>query len=356
MRHFLLPLLLVAPLAQAYELKFPEPDWPAGQAAVETFKADFAAWEKDPNFFELPAAEPAWPCAVSEENRYKAAGLSMALPDFAAKMAKMTRKHFRELGMDPAAADKAMAKYEEVKIVPLRGSCKAGKLDGDVEVLVQYLAVSEFNNTTPFKERYVNSKTVNRSRFTQRVVSQFAAGNFKTMQRSIGKMQMNSETTYDDAEFNAMVKNSSSMATSNAITDEMRKRPMLMFIYPQQGNHATFNVSQEPKISSGLFGVNADFKDKLRVYFTRPTGDDTDDFIGYEDGVMNMRSPRRGGKMHGDMVTWTPNYLKASNLRIDQMPNMERARIVEINGVEMIENRQCHINGVPTKTTDCPTR
>lgn len=356
MRHFLLPLLLAAPLAQAYDLKFPEPDWPAGQAAVETFKADFAAWEKDPNFFELPAEEPAWPCAVSEESRYKAAGLLMALPEFAAKTAKMTRKHFRELGMDPGSADKAMAKYEDVKIVPLSGNCKAGKLDGEVEVLVQYVTVAEFNNTMPFKERHINSKTINRSRFTQRVVSQFAAGNFKTMQRSIGKMLMNSETTYDDAEFTAMIKNSSSLAASNAITEEMRKRPLLMFIYPVKGSQATFTLSQEPKISAGLFGVNSEFKDKLRVSFTRPLSDDSDEMLSYENGVMSMRSRMKGGKMHGDLITWTPNYLKAANMRLDQMPNMERARIVEINGVEMIENRQCYIDGVQTKTTDCPAR
>ncbi len=354
MRYFLLPLLFVAPLAHAYDLKLPELDWPAGQAAVETFKADFAAWEKEPGFFEKPAEEPAWPCAVPEETRYKAAALITALPEFEAKSAKMMRKYSREAGMDPASLAKAMNKYEDVQIVPLRANCKSGKLDGEVEVLALYSTVSEFNNTTLFKERHINSKTINRTRQAQRVVTQFSAGSFKALTRSTGRLFTTNETTYDDAEYAAMLKNSSSMATSNAITADMQKRPVLLFLYP--GSQTSFTITQEPKISAGLFGVNSEFKDKLRATFIRPVSEDGDERLLYENGVMTMRSQTKGGKMHGDMITWIPNYLKTSNLRLDQMPNMERARIVEINGVEMIENRQCFIDGVMTKTTDCPSR
>lgn len=355
MHRLLLALLFVVPHANAYDLKLPSPDWEAAQVAVRAFQADLAAWEKEAAFFDFPAIEPAWPCNVGTDERYQAAGLMMALPDFAAKQAKLTRKHFRELGMDAEPAKK-IGKYEDIRILPLRAACKAGKLDGEVEVLAQYVMVSQFENTVPFKERYINSKTTSRMSHTQRVVSRFEGGVFKGMVRTIGKMFSSTETVYDDAEFNSLMKNSSSMAASAALTADIQKRPTITFSYGGKGNFASFSVSQEPVISAGLLGVNADFKDKLRVFFSRPTGDDTDEFISYENGLLSMRSPRRGGKMHGEMVTWSPNYLKASGLRLDQMPNMERAKIVEIDGVELIENRQCFIDGVLTKTTDCPAR
>lgn len=355
MHRLLLALLFVVSHANAYDLKLPSPDWEAAQVAVRTFQADLAAWEKEAAFFDFPATEPAWPCNVGTDERYQAAGLMMALPDFAAKQAKLTRKHFRELGMD-AEPVKKIGKYEDIRILPLRAACKAGKLDGEVEVLAQYVMVSQFENTVPFKERYINSKTTSRMSHTQRVVSRFEGGVFKGMVRTIGKMFSNTETVYDDAEFNSLMKSNSSMVASAALTADIQKRPTITFSYVGKGNFASFSISQEPVISAGLLGVNADFKDKLRVFFSRPTGDDTDEFISYENGLLSMRSPRRGGKMHGEMVTWSPNYLKASGLRLDQMPNMERARIVEINGVELIENRQCFIDGVLTKTTDCPAR
>lgn len=100
MHRLLLALLFVVPHANAYDLKLPSPDWEAAQVVVRAFQADLAAWEKEAAFFDFPATEPAWPCNVGTDERYQAAGLMMALPDFAAKQAKLTRKHFRELGMD----------------------------------------------------------------------------------------------------------------------------------------------------------------------------------------------------------------------------------------------------------------
>jgi hypothetical protein len=41
-------------------------------------------------------------------------------------------------------------------------------------------------------------------------------------------------------------------------------------------------------------------------------------------------------------------------MRLDQMPGMERARLVTVNGVEMLETRNCFIEGVMTKALVCP--
>lgn len=349
-----LPVCLILGItsAQGADLSYPTPDWEAGKAAVQRFAADYAQWEKDPQFFEAPAVSPPWPCEVPDDTLYPAVGLTMALPDGAARIAKMTRKAFREQGMDPDAASKATMKYDNIQIIPLRVTCKEGKIDGETDLLVSYDTRSEFNNTMPFKGRRVTTTTINRIRWTQRASPRFQAGTLIGNDRTIGRMYSSAESSYDDAEFGEMMKSANS---ASGIVAEMQKKPLYTFSYSGKGGFTSFSISQEPKITGGLFGVSANFQTKLRSTLMRSLGDGRDEMVMYDNAQLSQRSPMKNGKAHGDQITWMPNYLKASNLRLDQVPGMERAKIVTINGVEMIEKHMCFIEGVLTQTAECPS-
>lgn len=349
----LLLLALISAPVCAEELKVPTVESPEGQAAIQRFLADYAMVVKDPAYFDAPATPPDWACPVAQDQQYMAAGLWGAIPEKLAAMSKQTRKHFRELGMDPDMAKGAMPKYEDIRIIPLKTACAGGKLEGDVELLVSFVSRTEFNTPVTFKERKVNNHIVNTSRQTNRVSAKFKAGELISQSRTISRMFFSTATDYDDAEYAALIK--SAMSTSNKIVDEQQKHPMLTFTYPDVKTFASFSVSRQAKVSAGLFGVNAEYPLKVLSNFKVVESDGREMHYTYSDTVINQKMPMRNGKAHGDQILYMDNYLKAANMRLDQVPGMERARIVTINGVELIEKRQCYIDGVMTQTTDCPT-
>lgn len=349
----LLLLALLSFQACAEELKVPTLDFAEGKAAIQRFLSDYDAFAKDASFFDQPRTAAEWGCPVAQDQLYMAAGLFGALPDKAAATAKMTRKRFRELGMDPDAVSGALPKYEDVSMTPLKSACVAGKLDGEIEMLVSYVSRSEFSNPVTYKERQINVHTVNTNRNTSRVSANFKAGEFRGLNRTISRMFNSSESDYSDPEYAELLK--STMATSNKIVAEQQKHPMLMFMYPDPKNFSTFSLSREAKVSAGLFGVNADYPVKVRSNFKVVESEGREIYYSYENEVISQKMPMRNGKPHGDQTIWMANYLKASNLRLDQMPGMERARIVIVNGVELIEKRQCYIDGVMTQAVDCPS-
>jgi hypothetical protein len=126
------------------------------------------------------------------------------------------------------------------------------------------------------------------------------------------------------------------------------------YMLPESDLSAMFTVSMAPK--AGLFSMS--WEQQLMSTFSRGLlTQGAPSTVSYKNAALSSitQSPRMvNGKMHGEHITRSENYLKASGMRLDQVPGMEQARMVTVEGVEMIETRMCFIDGAIVKTTNCP--
>ncbi len=317
-------------------------------ALQQRFQADLKKVESDASFF-TPVAGAAWPCEVSQLQQYQAAGVQMAIPEEREKIRKMTRKVLRDSGFDASQAGSSIPTYSNIVIHPVRANCKDGKLDGEVEVLASYETLMETVSTMPFNEKAVKMTSRFVSIESHRSVTRFEAGEYKMPRTSIKRTFNKHSTTYDDAVVAKML--------SHTQTPEV-KDPNLTFNYPPdtgRGLTGTFTVTTTPKFSAGLLGVSTKFERGVNTSFMENSTDVTrmEMYTGPQLTTVSSM-PIRDGKPHGEQITLMENYLKKNNLRMDQVPGMEQARIVTYKGQEMIEQRMCFIEGEIVKTAVCP--
>jgi hypothetical protein len=127
-----------------------------------------------------------------------------------------------------------------------------------------------------------------------------------------------------------------------------------MVTYTDQNQRmAMFMESKDKQVSGGLFGVSVKEVPSLMVTFMMPVDAKRTRMSSYKDGRLTGISWMKDNKPHGEQVSYMDNYLKKSGMRLDQMPNMENAREVKIDGVDLIETRNCYQNGVIVKTDTC---
>ncbi len=327
----------------AFEL--PKPADAQHQAAVQRFAADHERVARDADYFTIPAAPMAWPCEVPQSTLYMAAGLIMALPEEARKINALTRKTLRESGMDPDAVGKG-EQYTGIRIVPLRASCKDGRLDGEVELLAEYESKTETSHSMTLGPKVVTNRTLSTTRGARRVVARFKDGESVGQDLSVSRVRVRTKTESDDPQMQAaMARN------ANDGPDE----PMLIFNYlaPDGDRTAMFMISMVPR---AVF-VTMTWDKQLMSTFGEGVRSGAMRSVSYKNDKLfsTTRGPRmRDGKMHGEQILQTENYLKASGMRLDQMPGMEQARMVMVDGVEMIETRNCFSEGAMIKTAVCP--
>ncbi|MGA0571898.1 hypothetical protein ACO2Q9_14370 [Variovorax sp. VNK109] len=317
-------------------------------ALQQRFQTDLRKVEGDASFF-TPVAGVAWPCEVSQLQQYQAAGLQMAIPEEREKIRKMSRKILRDSGFDASQAGNSIPAYSNIVIHPVRADCKDGKLDGDVEVLASYETLMETVSTMPFNDKAVKMTSRFVSTESHRSVTRFEAGEYKGPRTSIKRTFNRHSTTYDDAAVAKML--------SHAQPPEV-KEPNLIFNYPPdagRGLTGTFTVTTTPKFSAGLLGMSTKFERGVNTSFMENSTDvmRMEMYTGPQLTVVST-TPSRDGKPHGEQVTLSENYLRKNNLRMDQIPGMEQARIVTYKGQEMIEKRMCFIEGEIVKTAVCP--
>lgn len=344
-------LTLLGFAGAAAALDFPNPPQPEAQALVKRFQADYTRIKADPNYFKPPAAPMAMPCEVPQRDLYTPLGLHMAIPGEDEKISRMSRKQLRDLGLDPDAGA-SQIKYSNIRITPVKAACKDGKLDGDAEFLVQFDTLMELVNDMDLGTKKVKMTTRLASQQVSRYFLTFKDGKALDGEKyHANQSAMRNRTLYDDAQV------AQTMSKSD-IPDAPEPQVSLNYTNFMAGRMAVFTVSMAPKISAGLFGVNTSFQQQLDSQFT--TGLDMMqapyrmEMYKNDKLFMTMETPVKNGKYHGEQVQVQENYLKASNLRLDQMPGMERARLVTVSGVEMLETRNCYIDGIMTKTLNCP--
>ncbi|WP_341920188.1 hypothetical protein [Polaromonas sp. YR568] len=347
-RFYLLALACLG-TGPALALDLPNPAEPEAQALVKRFQADYARIKADPNFFKPPAAPVAMPCEVPQRDLYTPLGLFMAIPEEAEKIRLMSRKQLRDMGMDPDTAAKPM-QYSNIRITPLKAACKDGKLEGDTDFLVQFDTLMENVNNMDLGTRKVKMTMKMGTQQASRYFLTFKDGKVQDGDRyHVTQLAMRNETLYDDAQM------TQTMAKTK-IPDAPEPQVTLNYMNFGAGRMAMFTVSMAPKISAGLFGVNTSFQQQLDSHFTSGMNTPLQRMVMYKNDkvFMTSQTSMKNGKAHGEQVQTQENYLKASGMRLDQVPGMETARLVTVGGVEMIETRTCFIEGVLTKAQTCP--
>lgn len=353
MSRFALPLACLTLLGfascAAVALDFPNPPQPEAQALVKRFQADYARIKADPNYFKPPAAPMAMPCEVPQRDLYQPLGLFLAIPEEAEKIRLSSRKMLRDMGMDPDTAAKPM-QYSNIRITPIKASCKGGKIDGEADFLVQFDTLMENINNVDLGTKKVKMTMRMQSQQASRYFLVFKDGNIQDTERyHVTQQALRNETLYDDAQM------AQTMAKSK-IPDAPEPQVSVFYMNFQAGQMTTFTASMAPKISAGLFGVNTSFAPQLDSHFMTGISGPVNKMAMYKNDkiFMTSESPMKNGKNHGEQVQVQENYLKASGMRLDQMPGMEKARLITVNGVEMLETRTCFIEGVLTKAQTCP--
>ncbi len=333
----------------AVALDFPNPPQPEAQALVKRFQADYARIKADPNYFKPPAAPMAMPCEVPQRDLYQPLGLFMAIPEEAEKIRLMSRKQLRDMGMDPETAAMPM-QYSNIRITPIKAACKNGKLDGEAEFLVQFDTLMENVNNMDLGAKKVKMTMRMMSQQVSRYFLTFQDGKVQDTERyHVNQSALRNETLYDDAQ-------TTQTMSKTKIPDAPEPQVSVFYTNFQAGQMTTFTVSMAPKITGGLFGVNTSFQQQLDSHFMSGISGPISKMAMYKNDkfFMTSESPMKNGKNHGEQVQVQENYLKASGMRLDQMPGMEKARLITVNGVEMLETRNCFIDGVLTKAQTCP--
>lgn len=341
-----LACLVVGPVLA---LDLPNPAEPEAQALVKRFQADYARIKADPNYFKPPAAPMAMPCEVPQRDLYQPLGLFLAIPEEAEKIRLMSRKQLRDMGMDPETAAMPM-QYSNIRITPLKAACKDGKLEGDTDFLVQFDTLMENVNNMDLGTKKVKMTMKMATQQASRYFLTFKDGKIQDGDRyHANQLSMRNETLYDDAQMTATM-------SKTKIPDAPEPQVTLNYMNFGAGSMTLFTVSMAPKISAGLFGVNTSFQQQLDSNFTSGMNTPLQRMVMYRNDkvFMTSQTPMKNGKVHGEQVQTQENYLKASGMRLDQVPGMETARLVTVGGVEMIETRTCFIEGVLTKAQTCP--
>lgn len=347
-RRLLVALTALAGFS-ALALELPNPSAPEAQALVKRFQADYARVKADPNYFKPPAAPMAMPCEVPQRELYTPLGLHLAIPEEAEKIRLMSRKQLRDMGMDADLAAKP-TQYSNIRITPIKAACKNGKLDGETDFLVQHDSLTENVNNLTIGTKPVKMTMKTTTRQSDRYFVTFKDGKAEDGERfHVSQMHTRSETLYDDAQMAA------SMAKT-AVPESPEPQVSLNYQNYAAGHMATFAVSMAPKFSASLFGVSTTFQQELDSHFMSGLRQSVHRMEVYKNGkfVMTSDTPMKNGTYHGEQVQVQENYLKASGMRLDQMPGMENVRLVTVKGVEMLETRNCFIAGVLTKAMACP--
>ena len=354
MSRFALPMACLTLLGfasgPAAALDFPNPPQPEAQALIKRFQADYARIKADPNYFKPPAAPMAMPCEVPQIDLYTPLGLYLAIPEEAEKIRLMGRKTLRDMGMDPDADAASGMKYSNIRITPIKAACKNGKLDGETEFLVQFDTLMENVNTMDLGTKKVKMTMKMATQQVSRYFLTFKDGKAVDGEKyHANQLAMRNETLYDDAQV------TQSMAKTK-VPDAPEPQVSLTYMNPPTGQMTVFTVSMAPKFSASVFGMSTTFQQQLDSHFTTGINQSLYKMDMYKNDKLSMtiETPMKNDKYHGEQIQVQENYLKASGMRLDQMPGMERARLVTVNGVEMLETRNCYIAGVMTKVQTCP--
>lgn len=305
---------------------YPNVKQPQAKQALERFKQDYQ--KLDQNVFIFPDAIQQPACDVEEEEVYKASGIPLS--ESIKKMNKENRKIFRANGLN---LNDLKIGTSNVKIVPLSITCKGNYAEGVAEFIASY------DMNTDQKTVSIVTHTVTRQK------SIFKNGKFQKNDGP-GLKQITTTIKYTDPAVQEMMDKAKDPDPIPTLSISYYDIPTI--------DNVIFNVSKKPVVSAGLFGVKTNYVPSLMSMYTFSTIPDHGRMETYIDKNLVGVQYTKNHKMHGENIIYMKNFLKGTNMRLDQMAGYENAKIVIQDGEEMIEKKSCYIDGVLTKTTECP--
>lgn len=318
---------LLAPAAFAVD--FPQTSDPLEQSYIARYKQDRPRLQSA-ELLTFPASTPAWPCDVPQIEQYRLAGLQMAHPELSKDIEKQTRKTFREQGMSPDSIP--VTTYSNIRIVPLKAQCTAGKLSGDLVLLVAYDRLME---------------------------TRIAAANGNQISRIRSQVIQRSEQRVDASKENLAT--TQFMRNTSTITSE-NDNPEMDAMSKKLGFKNPAPTTTLTVIYMGALGTLASFSEMnmgpaglqlLSSFIINPT-EQKGRHTNYTDQRLTAITPTREGLPHGEQISYMDNFAKKSNLKLDKIPGMENAKEVTLNGVDLIEQRRCFQNGQLVMLSPCP--
>lgn len=325
------------PKAPVFDL--PTPPQAEAQEYVKSFAADYERVSADPAYLVAPSKAGEWSCELSETEKYTAFGLSMALPEEMEKARKQIRKSLREAGMDPDSA--TLMKYENIRIIPVSAQAKEGKLDGEADVWTEYTMSNDSSQSMNMGEKTIEFKTSSRSEVKSRGRYVFEAGVLKTSV-VVQMIETKISTIYSDAAMNTMMEKNKLPPAA----------PTLNFIYGGSPvfKQISFMVADSPIVKAGLLKPSVKYKPQVTLMLISDAGEDRMKMEMYQGKRPLSIGYTKNGKPDGEQIIYMEDFVTKSKMRLDQMPGMERAKFVTINGEQLIEKRTYFKNGLEIKT------
>ncbi len=305
------------------------------------------------NFAKPAAAE--WPCQQSMPYVYQSAGLWEALPAdqlpeelraARADAAKVMRKMFRAMNMDPNAAGKET--FSNIELIPIRAQCANDKLDGSVEYYAKYDSVREtpMEMLWPATNKMEKSRSVMNSSVEAHVIVTFKDGKIVPEgMLTVRKTTSTSKSIWENPEIQKLMDKSAAI-TGKPITNTSIQANA-------KGGHAMFMPTMTAKVSSGFLGPKTELDTKLMVMIML-TGDGIQENFSYTDGLLTGKGRTNPETRTTESITYMDNYLPALGKKLSEMPNMENFREVNLGGRNLLEMHSCMVNNAPVRMDPCP--
>lgn len=296
--------------------------------------------------FAKPAPQE-WPCEAPKAEMLTMAGLMDAIPadqlseehrKTMTELARVMRKTYRDMGMDPAAGSKNT--YSNLTLVPIKAQCVEGKVEGEVDYFVSYdkVSVTEIEQYSPHSQKMEKTKSTSRSSAEQLMRVQIANGKVTRGGSTLSRMKV-----------------STSFEFSNPALKPSSTPPQDIFnaTYTFADGQVTFSPMASTEISSGFLGPKVSSSTKLMTMVT-VIGDKHNDTFTYNgtDYTGSMRQNRETNTMLS--ITYMDNFAKKLGQKVSEMPGMSHMKEVVMNGKDMLETRTCTVDYKPVKIEPCP--
>lgn len=341
MRFTLLAVLLSTlhlPASASYI--YPSSPDPVNQKHIDLFRANIAKY-KSPQFLAFPASTMAMPCEVPPEKLYPLIGLGMALKETKAEIDKQGAKLMRKMGMDMESDHT----YSDIRIEPLRAQCVNGKLDGEAEFLVSHSAKMMTKTRVDMLGEATDMTSTMSTKNVSRYQLQLKEGELAGESIVVQLVDAVNTVEYSSPAVKKMMASAPKLPPSKSL---------MVLMNNSQGHMTTFNEVPSVKVTKGLFMAGVDTGVALQTTLTIPVAPGYVRSLVFMDKDLLGSSGYKNGKPHGEHILYSDNIYKTLGQKLDRQVGMENVKEVVINGKDMLETRNCFINGEQVKVATCP--
>jgi|APAra7269096613_1048513.scaffolds.fasta_scaffold00045_123 hypothetical protein len=335
--------------------QFPTPEDPRARAVIERVGMDTARLDAL-LAFPKPAAQ-AWPCEAPIAYLYQPAGVMDAVPpeqipaEVKAQLEegkRMMRKTFRGNGMDPSAA--LVTTSSDIELIPIKAQCKNGKLDGAIEYYIGFRQVMESNMETfsTLTNKLEKNRSVLTSTAQMHITQSYQDGKPTPGIRSARRGTLTNSSIFENP---SIQKHHDEMLSKTGMLN--RATPQKSVTFGNDQAVATFSLSEEPKVTGGVFGINTEWKTKLLSMIMLITPPVNVSYMYSDNQPLSvMRQNKETG--NSESTTYMENFLKKMGKKPGDTPGTDHYREMVVGGRDVLEMRTCIVDFKPAKMDPCP--